>query len=159
MSIESLVAKQRYGRKIAFTADELDEFLRAEQTCRVATVSNGVPHVTPLWFAWHDEAIWLYSLHRSKRWKDITGGGPVSILVDTGHEFVQLRGVELVGHATVVGEVPRAGEPDETLTAVERVFADKYSWGDQFPYDGRHAWLRFDPETVRSWDHRKWAGV
>lgn len=147
--------QQRYGRSIAFSADELDEFLTSEYTCRVGTATDGVPHLTPLWFVWHQQAVWLYSLNRSKRWKDIQRGSTVSILVDAGTEFTQLRGAELLGKATVVGEVPRLGEPVEELVEVERIFASKYAGGVEFGYDGRHGWLRVDPDTIRSWDHRK----
>ena len=38
---------------------ERDEFLGAERTCRVATVGTEGPHVAPLWFVWHDGALWL----------------------------------------------------------------------------------------------------
>jgi nitroimidazol reductase NimA-like FMN-containing flavoprotein (pyridoxamine 5'-phosphate oxidase superfamily) len=45
--------EQRRGRKIAMTPQEVDTYLAAERTCRVATVgADGAPHVTPLWFAW-----------------------------------------------------------------------------------------------------------
>ena len=44
------------------SADERDEFLAAERTCRVATISPDGPHATPLWFVWDGTALWLYSI-------------------------------------------------------------------------------------------------
>jgi hypothetical protein len=41
------------------------------------------------------------------------------------------------------------------LEEPERLFARKYTGGDQMTHDGRHAWLRLTPETVVSWDFRK----
>lgn len=78
----------------------------------------------------------------------------VSVLVDGGHDFVDLQGVEVIGRAEVVGEVPRTGEPKDVLVGPERVFGDKYA-GGTFAYDGGHAWLRVVPERVVSWDFRK----
>lgn len=55
--------EQRRARRIAMTPDEVDAFLAAERTCRVATVgADGRPHVVPLWFAWDGRALWLTSL-------------------------------------------------------------------------------------------------
>ncbi|MFJ8082718.1 pyridoxamine 5'-phosphate oxidase family protein [Streptomyces sp. NPDC096205] len=149
---------QRRGRKIMMTPDELDAFLAVERTCRVATVSaDGTPHVSPLWFAWDGKALWLYSITRSKRWADLRRDGRVAVVVDAGHDYDELRGVELSGGVEVVGEVPRTGEPYPELASVERAFARKYFGIDELPHDGRHAWLRLAPETVRSWDFRKLA--
>ena len=78
------------------------------------------------------------------------------VLVDDGTEFIELHGVEIVGKAEVVGEVPRTDRPDDVLAMPERLFGDKYA-GGQFVIDGRHAWLRVVPDKVVSWDFRKLA--
>ena len=129
---------------------ERDEFLAAERTCRVASVGpDGSPHVTPLWFAWDGTALWLNSIVRSQRWSDLQRDNRVSVIVDTGGPFTELRGA-----AEVVGEVPRAGEPVPELEAPEQLFADKYA-GGRVHHDGRHAWVRVTPTKIVSWDFRK----
>lgn len=135
---------------------EVDEFLGAAWTCRVASNGKGGPHVTPLWFLWRDGELWLHSLSHSQRWKDIEGDPRIAVVVDLGERYDELRGVELRGRAEVVGEVPRTGaEANAELDAVERGYAAKYLGGHDFGYDGRHAWLRLIPERVYSWDFRK----
>jgi PPOX class probable F420-dependent enzyme len=137
--------------------EERDAFLREERTCRVAsTGADGAPHVTPLWFVWEGGSLWLTSIDKSQRWTDLQRDNRVSVVVDTGHEFLELRGVELRGRAEVVGEVPRTGAPDAELEVPERLFADKYA-GGRVHHDGRHAWLRITPEKMVSWDFRKLA--
>jgi hypothetical protein len=148
-------ATQRRGRKIAMTLNELDEFLTAERTCRVASVSPSGPHVTPLWFVWHRDAIWLYSLTRSQRWTDIVQEPKVAIVVDAGDDYFELRGAEITGVAEVVGETPRVGDPEPRLEEVERLFAGKYSGLDRLEHDHRHGWLKVSAVEVRSWDFRK----
>lgn len=134
---------------------ERDQFLAEQRTCRVATVgADGAPHVTPLWFVWDGSALWLTSLVRSQRWTDLQRDGRVSVVVDAGEDYMDLRGVEIRGSASAVGEVPRTGEPVPELDAVERLNADKYAGGQIF-HDGRHAWLRVDPDKIVSWDFRK----
>lgn len=153
------VREQRRGRAIAMTAAERDAFLDWTRTCRVATVGkDGAPHVSPLWFAWHDGALWLFSITRSKRWADLARDPRVSVVVDTGEDYADLRGVELSGRAETVGEVPRGAEPDPRLAAVEQIFADKYMGGTFYP-DGRHAWLRISVDKIASWDFRKLAAL
>jgi Pyridoxamine 5'-phosphate oxidase len=147
--------KQRRARRIAMSDAERDEFLRAERTCRVATVGTEGPHVAPLWFVWHDGALWLTSLNRSQRWTDLERDPRIAVVVDAGHDYVELRGVELRGRVEIVGEVPRTGEPGPRLEPVERAFGEKYLDGAEFGYDGRHAWLALRPEKIVSWDFRK----
>jgi hypothetical protein len=148
--------QQRRGRRIAMDSAELDEFLASERTCRVATLSPHGPHVTPLWFAWDGTALWLTSLVSSQRWTDLARDPRVSVLVDAGEGYGELRGAELRGSVEIIGEVPRKGAPVDELDAPERLFAAKYADG-VVRYDGRHAWLRLAPEKITSWDFRKLA--
>ncbi|PBC80938.1 MULTISPECIES: pyridoxamine 5'-phosphate oxidase family protein [unclassified Streptomyces] len=150
---------QRRGRRIMMTRGELDAFLAAQRTCRVATVGgDGAPHVGALWFVWDGTALWLYSITRSKRWAQLRRDPRLAVVVDDGHEYGELRGAELTGRADFVGEAPRTGEPCPGLDTPERLFAKKYFGMSAMPHDGRHAWLRLTPESVASWDFRKIPG-
>ena len=137
------------------TAEEVDAFLGEERTCRVASVgADGSPHNTPLWFVWDGAALWLSSLTTSQRWADLQRDPRVSVVVDAGHDYVELRGVEMRGSVTVVGDVPRTAAPDPALELPERAFGEKYL-GGPYVVDGRHAWLCLRPEKDVSWDVRK----
>jgi hypothetical protein len=149
---------QRRGRAIAMTTAEVDEFLAAERTCRVATASKeGRPHVAPLWFVWDDGSLWLSSVVRSQRWTDLMRDPRVAVVIDAGVAYTELRGVELSGEVVPVGDIPRTATPDQVLDQVEQLFADKYTGGVKVQADGRHAWLRLTPEKLVSWDFRKLA--
>jgi PPOX class probable F420-dependent enzyme len=150
-----VVREQRRGRRIAMSPEERDEFLAEQRTCRLASVDGqGRPHVSALWFVWDGSAMWFTSLVRSQRWVNLQRDPNVSVLVDTGHTYQELRGVEITGRVEAVGEIPRVGEPNESLAEPERLLADKYTDG-QVHYDQRHAWLRLEPEKIVSWDFRK----
>lgn len=149
-------SKQRRGRRIALTPEELDDFLGQARTCRVATVRSGRPHVSPLWFLWHDGSLWLYSIVDSQRFRDLQENPAVAVVVDDGDSYQVLRGVEVAGIAEVVGDVPRmddAAAPE--LTEVEGGYARKYQGRDELRIDGKHAWLRVRPDSIVSWDFRK----
>ncbi len=137
------------------TKDEVDDFLAQERTCRMGSVDGeGAPHVSPLWFVWDGAALWLWSLVKSQRWVNLMRDSRVSVAVDSGREYGELRGVELLGRVTAVGHVPRVDEGHPDTATAERLWADKYSRGT-FMSDGKHAWLRLDPDKIVSWDFRK----
>ena len=139
---------QRRGLKIAMTGAEVDSFLEQERVCRVSTIArDGTPRSNPLWFVWHDRGLWLYSLVGTQRWVNIERNPNVSALIDAGHDYGELRGVELIGKVDIIG--------DADVQPVERLFFRKYFDRDDPVHDGRHAWLRLVPEKVVSWDFRK----
>lgn len=152
----TIASQQRRGRSIAMTSGEIDDFLRAERTCRIGTTgADGTPHVSALWFVWDGTALWLNSVVSSQRWVNLGRQPRVSVLVDAGQDYFELRGVELLGRAVAVGGVPRVAGPEPDLEEPERLFARKYLGRDEPAIDGRHAWLRVLPEKVVSWDFRK----
>lgn len=148
--------EQRRGKSIALDERERAAFLSEARTCRVATISHSGPHVSPLWFLWHGECLWLYSISSSQRFKDLQMDPRIAVVVDDGHRFEELRGVEITGRAEVVGEVPRTGALDlPDLVPVEAAYAAKYQDRETLRYDARHAWLKVVPEKITSWDFRK----
>jgi PPOX class probable F420-dependent enzyme len=150
------VAKeQRRARRIAMSAEELDDFLSRERTCRVGTVGvDGAPHVSPLWFVWDGTALWMNSIVKSQRWTNLARDPRVSVVVDGGHDYRELQGVELIGQVEVVGDVPRSATANAERDLPERLFGEKYAGGVWMP-DGRHAWARLVPDKIVSWDFRK----
>jgi PPOX class probable F420-dependent enzyme len=147
---------QKRRLRMAMTPDEVDAFLTQAHLCRLATNSaDGTPHISPLWFGWDGSALWFYSVVRTQRWTDVQRDPRAAVVVDDGHEFGELRGVELRGTLEVVGAAPVSDDQPETAVA-ERLFADKYMGGTML-HDGRHAWLRLTPAKLVSWDHRKLA--
>jgi PPOX class probable F420-dependent enzyme len=149
--------QQRRGRVIAMNAEERTLFLGEQRTCRFATTGPDGPHVAPVWFVWDGQAMWVYSLIRSQRWANVSRDPRVAVVVDDGHHYHELHGVEIEGQATVVGPVPRTGDADSPeLAEPERLMAAKY-FGPEMTHDGRHAWLRITPLKMVSWDFRKLA--
>jgi hypothetical protein len=145
------VKEQRRGRGLAMSEAERTAFLLTQRTCRIATLCHGSPHLSAVWFVWHADELWVNSVVHSQRWTDIGRDPSVSVIVDDGHDFGELRGVELVGRAEVIGEVPRTGGAHPLLVEPEHLFAEKYADGT-FRYDGRHAWFRVVPDKIVSWD-------
>lgn len=134
---------------LRLTDSELEELLTTERSLRIGTVGkNGMPHVAPMWFVWHDGAIWLNSLIRSKRTKDLASGSPVALCVDAGHDYFELRGAVLYGTPEEVTE-------ETVTTKARRLFGRKYWNIDEIPVTKSHTWLRVKPDKIVSWDFKK----
>jgi hypothetical protein len=139
------------------TSGERDAFLAEQRSCRVATSGPDGPHVTPLWFVWDGDRLWLHSVVRSQRWTDLERDPRVGAVIDTGDTYDQLRGVELRGTAEAVGQVPRTSGHDPAVAEAEQRFVDKYFGGADMVFDGLHGWLCVTPTKIVSWDFRKLA--
>jgi hypothetical protein len=138
--------------------DDIHAFLGEERTCRLGSVdAAGHPHVSPLWFVWDGTALWLNSVVKSQRWVNLMRRPEVSVVVDSGVDFGDLRGVEFIGKVEAVGDVPQTDPADERTAAASELFGRKYA-GGRFVPDGRHAWLRLAPDKIVSWDFRKMPG-
>ncbi len=132
------------------TDEELEDYLHSARTLRLATVDDaGVPHVVPLWFVWHDRAIWLNSLRKTRRHRHLLTGRPVGLVVDDGQEYAELRGVRMTG-------IP-AAVPDDDPVRVEAYhqFARKYFGVDELPNQRSYETIRITPDEVASWDFGK----
>ena len=92
-------------RRRATKRQRLDAYLRSERTCTVATIGLQGPHASALWFVWDGTSMWLYSITRSQRWTNLERDPRVSVLVEAGEGYMELRGVELLGSVEQVGEV------------------------------------------------------
>ncbi len=135
---------------LRLTPDELDELLTVTRTLRAGTVSSdGWPHVVPLWYVWADGMVWINSLRRSRRARDVQAGSPVALCVDDGFEYAELRGATLYGRFVVVPP------EDADLPAIRRAFGEKYFGGIDIPMVKSHEWFRMRPERIVSWDFKK----
>ena len=150
--------EQRRGKKIAMSPEEVDAFLGATRTCHAASVlADGAPHVSPLWFVWDGQALWLNSVVKSQRWVNLMRDPRIAVVIDGGEGFFDLHGVEIHGRVEPVGDVPRSSTPLAEVADAERRWGGKYMGGRDFVADGGHAWLRLVPEKIVSWDFRKMA--
>ena len=136
---------------IAQTPEELEVYLTAQRTVRVATAfEDGTPHVVPLWFVWLDGAMFFNSTLGNVTTENIIERGRATAAVDDGETYDVLRGAVVTARAARADDDPRIPE-------VERSWSTKYAGGNEFPYRRwrNRAWFRLDPERIASWDFRK----
>jgi nitroimidazol reductase NimA-like FMN-containing flavoprotein (pyridoxamine 5'-phosphate oxidase superfamily) len=136
---------------LSLAKEELESFLAAARTLRLATSgSEGLPHVVPLWYVWHDGTIFMNSTLGNVTIRNLHANPKVAAIVDDGEAYVELRGVLLHGRVEPAADDPRIEE-------VSKLWSDKYMEGGPLPY-GRwknRVWLRMTPDRIKSWDFRK----
>jgi PPOX class probable F420-dependent enzyme len=158
-------------KDISMTPGEVADFLAAGETLVVATIGrDGLPHVSPLWY-FVDEAgsVVFRSFTKSQKIVNLRRDPRVTVLVETGLAYAELRGVMIKGTARLIDGVD---DPAFVLEAYRRLAA-RYPMVGSGPVDLEadaldDAFGRFvpkntavvvEPESVVSWDHTKLGGV
>ncbi len=146
---------------IRMTEDEQRRFLEAARTMVLcSSAKDGVPHPMPMWFALEDDgAVVMTTFARSQKVRNLERDPRVSLLVEDGETYGELRGVVLYGKAEL--------EPatDRVLDVLARVSAK--STGASIGAEAREGLrstaekrvaIRVLPDRIVSWDHRKLGG-
>jgi PPOX class probable F420-dependent enzyme len=149
--------------QIQMSDDEIRDFVRASKTIIINSIDpNGYPHPMPMWFAMDDDgAIRMTTFRKSQKVKNIERDPRVSLLVEDGEEYAQLRGVVFYGKAEILDDLAAV---TQTLLAIG---------GQEMPKDpearktleagmartaSKRICILIRPERVVSWDHRKLGG-
>lgn len=149
---------QNQRSQITMTDAEIERFIEQSRTATMATVGpNGAPHLVAMWFAWLDGTVWFETKAKAQKVVNLRRNDRLSVMVEAGHTYDQLRGVALEGRGVVVED------PDEIWRMGVNVF-ERYNG----PYSEemkpfveimlqKRVAVRLDVERIRSWDHRKLA--
>ena len=149
--------------QIKLTEAERLELLGAE---RVAVVTSngprGWPHSMPMWFTVREGELWVWTFAKSQKVRNLERDPRATVLVETGEEYVELRGVQIEAEAEIHRDL-------EKVTGFGRELTVRYSEGiDSIEGDAAAALekqaakrvaIRFVPVRTASWDHRKLGGT
>jgi len=152
------VAKKR--DEIKMGAEEVAAFLAQERVANVATAGHDAwPHLTALWFVMRGADPWVWTYAKSQKVKNLERDDRATLLVESGFEYAELKGVMLKARAHIEYETERV------LDFGEELFA-KYQGGEG---GGMREALRaqaakrvaigFEVVETVSWDHSKLAGA
>ena len=145
--------------QIRMTDDEVQSFLQERQVMNVASLQkDGRPHLVAMWYGFLDgkPAFWTYG--RSQKIVNLRRDPRITCLVEDGDAYEELRGVELVGTATLI--------EDERRFEIGRSVMERYTGPLTADVDpivqsvgAKRAGVVIEVESVVSWDHRKLGGV
>jgi PPOX class probable F420-dependent enzyme len=153
------MAKRR--DKITMTPDEVDAFLHERQSMSVATFGpDGNIHMVAMWYGFLGENTAFETYTKSQKVLNVRRDPRVTVLVEDGETYEELRGVEIVGRAVV-------HEDRETLMAVATTVVERY-WSPNTPEEAaliaeglatKRVAIEIVPESIVSWDHSKLGGT
>jgi PPOX class probable F420-dependent enzyme len=148
--------------QIKLDEEELLELLAGE---RVAIVSSqgprGWPHSMPMWFVPRDGEIWIWTYAKSQKVRNLERDPRATVLVETGHEYGELRGAMIEAEAKIHHDFETVLTFAEELTlryaeGISSVEGDaKAALEAQAP---KRVAIEFKPVRTASWDHRKLGG-
>jgi PPOX class probable F420-dependent enzyme len=142
--------------QIVMSDDEITDFLSRSRIITLATLgSTGLPHLTAMWYGVVDGEIWFETKAKSQKAVNIRRDPRVTVLIEAGDSYDQLRGVSIEGRAEIIDDT-------EALFKVGVSVWERYTapyTEEMRPYVeqmlNKRVAVRVIPERTRSWDHRK----
>jgi PPOX class probable F420-dependent enzyme len=149
--------------QIKLTDGEQHELIESERIVAVASLgTHGWPHVMPLWYVPRGGEVWIWTYAKSQKARNLERDPRATLLIETGHEYTELRGVQIEAEAELISDLEPVVEFAKELTIrygddIESVEGDaEAALRAQAP---KRVAIHFHPKRVASWDHRKLGGV
>jgi len=146
--------------QIRMSDDEVNAFLAGRHTMNVASFNHdGSIHLVAMWYAVLDGAPVFWTFGKSQKILNLQRDPRITLLVETGDEYAELMGVELVGQGEVITT------HDDIMAIGEAVYVRYFGEIDDEVRPFVHAsgakrlGVRIKVDRVVSWDHRKLAGA
>ncbi len=160
--------------QIILTPDEQRDLLGSE---RVVVVSSqgprGWPHSMPMWFTVRPPRdampkngpgveIWIWTYAKSQKVKNLERDPRATLLVETGTEYTELRGVQVEAEAELIRDPGQVLEFGKELTIRYAEGIDSIEGDAAVAMQAQAAKrvaIRFRAVRIASWDHRKLGGT
>jgi PPOX class probable F420-dependent enzyme len=147
---------------IRMTAEEVDAFLHGRRVMNIATHNHdGSIHLVAMWYGFTaDGRVAFETFAKSQKVQNLRRDARITVLVEDGDAYEELRGVELVGTAEV-------DDDPAVLMPIARSVVERYI-DDVKPEDvdavaeamaRNRAAVILNVERTVSWDHTKLGGT
>ena len=149
--------------QIKLSESEQRGLLETERIVVVASQGQrGWPHLMPLWYVVRNGEIWIYTYAKSQKVRNLERDPKATLLIETGHEYAELRGVMIEAEAEINREPELVFEVAEQLTlryadGLESVEGDA---AEALRAQARkRVAIRFVAQRTATWDHGKLGGT
>ena len=160
--------------QIVMSPAEQLELLEAARVVIVSTHGpRGWPHSMPMWFTLREPAgevlpdgpskeLWIWTYAKSQKVRNLERDLRATLLVETGTEYLELRGLQIEAEAELVRDPERVLQFGKDLTVrytdgIDSVEGDAAA--AMQAQAAKRVAIRFQPVRVASWDHRKLGGT
>ena len=147
-------------RQIVMSPDEVAGFLDERRSLCMCTINpDGSIHAVAMWYGLVDGQVVVQTKSKSQKAQNLRRDPRLTVLVECGDVYEELRGVELVGRGELVTD------PDE-LWAIGLAVHERNNGpvgdGERPSLErtlNKRVGIRLHVERVVSWDHRKLAAL
>ncbi len=148
---------------IELTDSEMRAFLDSRKTLIiVSNGKDGYPHPMPMWFYVDDEGcLYCTTFGKSQKILNWRRDPKASLLVESGVEYAQLKGIVIYARAEIIDDLDTAIDTlvkintrGTTIDAAQR----QALTAAVSKTASKRAVIKFHPERYVSWDHSKLGG-
>jgi PPOX class probable F420-dependent enzyme len=149
--------------EIRLTEDEQADLLDQERVVIVSSIGpRGWPHSMPMWFTVRDGEIWIWTFAKSQKVRNLERDPRATLLVETGIEYLELRGMQIEAEAELIRDTPAVAEFGKELTIRYAEGIDSIEGDAAAALEAQAAKrvaIRFEAKRTATWDHRKLGGT
>ena len=150
--------------RIRIDDDGVRRLLESSGTVQVASHGpHGWPHLVPMWFSLDEDGLVTFTTYAtSQKARNLQRDARVTVLVESGDVYDELRGVMIEGEAELIIGDPRQTALAMATSAARRAGRPRPTLDDlPDPLPGvahKRCVVRIHPLRYRSWDHSKLSG-
>ena len=144
--------------KLAMTDEEVASYLAHQRVINIATLGpTGHPHLVAMWYVMMDGRLRFWTPARSQKIANLRRDSRMTGLIESGDTFMELKGLELVGHGRLI-------EDFDTLFEIGKQVASHHNGPQALSPGGlekieaqahKRVAVEFEIEKIVSWDHTK----
>jgi nitroimidazol reductase NimA-like FMN-containing flavoprotein (pyridoxamine 5'-phosphate oxidase superfamily) len=146
---------------IRMTDEEMRRFIEEQKSLQVSCMgSDGWPHLTTLWFAVVDQKIVFETYTRSQKILNLQRNPNITVLLEDGLIYEELRGVMIKGNAIL------ESEPEDVEKYAKAVMLrNQPEYGEELLSEAakqmsfKRTAVIVEPNEVITWDHTKLGGT
>ncbi len=154
-------------KDISLTDAELAGFLESGHTLQVASIDReGFPHLAPMWYVIRDGKIAFRSFTKSQKIVNLRRNPKISVLLESGEAYEELKGVMIRGTATLIDDratvlsIYGAVAAKYPMVGGQTMKLDEHALEAAFgSYAEKNTAVVVEPVKTASWDHAKLGGA
>lgn len=128
---------------IEFTNIE-EKFLQSTEEARIATSHADIPHVKPVSYIYHNNAIFIATDYHTRTFKNVKINPKAGVTIDI-YEYGKHRAVCVQGKVEIL-------EKGQEFLRIYKMFEKKFAWVRNEPWKENEApFLKIIPNNKTSW--------
>jgi PPOX class probable F420-dependent enzyme len=141
---------------IKMSPEEIDAFLHEKHTTTMCThYADGSIHAVGMWYGFIDGCIAMESKAKAQKVLNLRRDPRITVLVEEGMAYEELRGVSIVGTAEIIEDRERLWEVGVSVfSRYNQPYTDEMAPFVEALIRKRVA-IKVNPKRIVSWDHRK----